>query len=96
VSPEADDVLRERGVMVIPDILASAGGVVVSYLEWAQNMQHEQWREKKVNARLKEMMEDATEAVVTRAERDDVSLREAAYELAVVRVAEAERARGYL
>jgi glutamate dehydrogenase (NAD(P)+) len=96
VGPEADRALADRGVMVIPDILASAGGVVVSYLEWAQNMQHEQWREKKVNARLKEMMEDATEAVTSRAERDDVTLREAAYELAVARVAEAERARGYL
>jgi glutamate dehydrogenase/leucine dehydrogenase len=96
VSPDADRALAERGVTVVPDILASAGGVVVSYLEWAQNMQHEQWREKKVNSRLKEMMEAATEAVVTRAERYDVTLREAAYDVAVARVAEAERARGYL
>jgi glutamate dehydrogenase/leucine dehydrogenase len=70
--------------------------VVVSYLEWAQNMQHEQWREKRVNDRLAETMRDATETVLFRAERDEVSLRDAAYEIAVARVAEAERARGYL
>jgi glutamate dehydrogenase/leucine dehydrogenase len=96
VAPEADRALAERGVTVVPDILASAGGVVVSYLEWAQNMQHEQWREKRVNARLKEMMEDATETVVSRAERDDITMRQAAYDIAVDRVAEAERSRGYL
>jgi len=96
LAPEADRALAERGVVVVPDILASAGGVVVSYLEWAQNMQHEQWREKRVNARLKETMEAATEAVATRAERDDLTLRSAAYDIAVERVSEAERARGYL
>ena len=96
VSPDADRALAGRGVKVVPDILASAGGVVVSYLEWAQNMQHEQWREKRVNARLKETMEDATEAVATRAERDDITMRQAGYDIAVDRVAEAERARGYL
>jgi glutamate dehydrogenase (NADP+) len=96
VAPEADRALAEQGVRVVPDILASAGGVVVSYLEWAQNMQHEQWREKRVNARLKEMMDDATEAVVSRAERDDITMRQAAYDIAVDRVAEAERSRGYL
>src|SRR5207249_225404 len=92
VTPEADRALAERGAVVVPDILASAGGVVVSYLEWAQNMQHEQWREKRVNARLKEMMEAATEVVMARAERDDLTLRAAAYDIAVERVAEAERA----
>jgi len=96
VAPDADRALAERGVMVVPDILASAGGVVVSYLEWAQNMQHEQGREKRVNARLKDMMETATEVVVTRADRDELTLRAAAYDIAVERVAEAERARGYL
>src|SRR5205814_3058553 len=96
VTPEADRMLAERGVTVVPDILSSAGGVVVSYLEWAQNMQHEQWREKRVNARLKEMMEEATEVVAARVERDDITMRQAAYDIAVDRVAEAERARGYL
>jgi len=96
VTPEADHSLAERGVIVVPDVLASGGGVVVSYLEWAQNMQHEQWREKRVNDRLAEMMRDAVEAVLYRADRDEVTLRDAAYLIAVDRVAEAERARGWL
>lgn len=96
VAPEADQALAERGVTVVPDILSSAGGVVVSYLEWAQNMQREQWRELKVNERLTEMMEAATEAVLARSDRNESTLREAAYDLAVQRVAEAEQARGYL
>jgi glutamate dehydrogenase/leucine dehydrogenase len=96
VTPEADRALADRGITVVPDILSSAGGVVVSYLEWAQNMQHEQWREKRVNDRLAEMMRDATESVLFRADRDEIPLREAAYEIAVARVAEAEQARGYL
>ncbi|HXF37353.1 MAG TPA: Glu/Leu/Phe/Val dehydrogenase [Actinomycetota bacterium] len=96
VTPEAERVLLDRGITVVPDILSSAGGVVVSYLEWAQNTQHERWREQEVNDRLAEMMIAATEAVLTRAERHEVTLREAAYDIAVARVAEAERARGFL
>ncbi len=95
LTPEADAALRDRGVLVVPDILSSGGGVVVSYLEWAQNMQHERWREQVVNDRLAEMMIAATEAVMARSERDDITYREAAYTIAVERVAEAERARGY-
>ena len=95
VTPEAERVLLDRGITVVPDILSSAGGVVVSYLEWAQNTQHERWREQEVNDRLAEMMTAATEAVITRSERYEVTLREAAYDIAVARVAEAERARGY-
>lgn len=96
VAPEADVALSERGVTVVPDILSSAGGVVVSYLEWAQNMQHERWRERRVNERLTEMMQSAIEAVLTRADRNEGTLRDAAYEIAIQRVAEAEQARGYL
>ncbi|MBI4259242.1 MAG: Glu/Leu/Phe/Val dehydrogenase [Actinobacteria bacterium] len=96
VTPEADVALAERGATVVPDILSSAGGVVVSYLEWAQNMQHEQWREHLVNERLTEMMESAMDSVTARAERGESSMREAAYDIAVRRVAEAEEARGYL
>jgi glutamate dehydrogenase (NAD(P)+) len=96
VDPPGDRALADRGVTVVPDILSSAGGVVVSYLEWAQNMQHEQWREKRVNDRLAETMRDSVDAVLYRAERDDITLRDAAYDIAVDRVAEAERARGYL
>jgi glutamate dehydrogenase (NAD(P)+) len=96
VSPEADSALADRGTTIVPDILASAGGVVVSYLEWAQNMQHEQWRERTVNELLTRKMESAIDAMMTRAERQGGTFREAAYDIAVQRVAEAEQARGYL
>ena len=95
-TPEADDALTARGVTVIPDIIGSAGGVVVSYLEWAQNMQHESWTEDKVNDRLRRHMETATDAVLGRADASGITQREAAYEIAVERVADAERARGLL
>jgi len=95
-TPDGDEALTARGVSVIPDILGSAGGVVVSYLEWAQNMQHEAWPEDKVNDRLKRHMAVATDAVLGRADASGITQREAAYEIAVERVAEAERAPGLL
>jgi len=85
----------ERGITVAPDILASGGGVAVSYLEWVQDLQREAWTEERVNNRLKELMEQATAKVLARAEADGGSLREAAYGIGVERVAEAEVARGY-
>jgi glutamate dehydrogenase/leucine dehydrogenase len=94
VTPDADELLKARGVTVIPDILASAGGVVVSYLEWAQNLQRERWNEDRVNARLAELMNAATDDVLARANERGITHREAAYEIAVERVAEAERLRG--
>jgi len=93
-TPEADELLKGRGVTVIPDILASAGGVVVSYLEWVQNLQRERWTEDRVNQRLAELMNAATDAVLARANEKGITHREAAYEIAVERVAEAERLRG--
>lgn len=93
-TPGADDHLKSRGVTVIPDILASAGGVVVSYLEWVQNLQRESWTEDRVNQRLAELMNQATDRVLARANEKGVTHREAAYEVAVERVAEAERLRG--
>ena len=95
VTPEADPVLHERGITVVPDILASGGGVAVSYLEWVQDLQREQWAEERVNARLAELMGAATDQVLTRAESDGLSLRDAAYLIGVERVAEAEIARGF-
>src|SRR5207249_521833 len=94
VTPEADPILAERGVTVLPDILASGGGVAVSYLEWVQDLQREQWQEDRVNARLAELMGAATDQVMGRAESEGQSLREAAYLIGVERVAEAEIARG--
>jgi glutamate dehydrogenase (NAD(P)+) len=95
VTPEADDALADRGVAVVPDILASGGGVAVSYLEWVQDLQREQWTEDRVNARLAELMGAATDQVVARAEDEAITLREAAYVIGVGRVAEAEVARGF-
>ncbi len=94
-TPVADETLAGHGVTVIPDILGSAGGVVVSYLEWAQNLQHERWSEERVNHRLRELMEASTDHVMARANASGITQREAAYQIAVERVAEAERARGY-
>jgi len=94
-TPEGDRLLQDRGVWVIPDILGSAGGVTVSYLEWVQNLQREQWIEKRVNDRLKEAMERATDLVLERANENAITHRAAAYEIAVERVAEAGRARGW-
>jgi glutamate dehydrogenase/leucine dehydrogenase len=95
VVPEADPILAERGITVVPDILASGGGVAVSYLEWVQDLQREQWVEQRVNDRLVELMGAATDQVMGRAESEGLSLREAAYLIGVERVAEAEIARGY-
>jgi len=95
VDAEADQVLEERGITVVPDILASGGGVVVSYLEWVQDLQREAWHEERVNRRLTEIMEASTREVLARAEAERLSLRPAAYLIAVQRVAEAEIARGY-
>lgn len=94
-TPEADEALVARGITVIPDILSSAGGVVVSYLEWAQNIQRERWTEEHVNTRLKELMETSTDAVLDRANTNAIAHRAAAYEIAIDRVAEAGRTRGW-
>lgn len=94
-TPEADEALVARGVTVIPDILGSAGGVTVSYLEWAQNVQRERWSEERVNGRLKELMESATDDTLNRANTNATTHRAAAYEIAIERVAEAGRIRGW-
>ncbi|MDI3340041.1 MAG: Glu/Leu/Phe/Val dehydrogenase [Sphaerobacter sp.] len=85
---EADRILADRGITVVPDILANAGGVVVSYFEWIQGLQGTRWTLDEVRSRLDRMMLDAYDAVLARAEAERVSLREAAYLLAVGRVAE--------
>jgi glutamate dehydrogenase (NAD(P)+) len=94
-TPDGDRLLHDRGIWVIPDILGSAGGVTVSYLEWVQNLQRDRWTEERVNGRLKELMESATDLVLERADEGGITHRAAAYEIAVERVAEAGRARGW-
>jgi glutamate dehydrogenase (NAD(P)+) len=74
-TPEGDRLLQDRGVWVIPDILGSAGGVTVSYLEWVQNLQRERWTEERVNGRLKELMESATDLVLERADESAITHR---------------------
>ncbi len=98
-TPEADVILNDRGVMVIPDVLANAGGAIVSYFEWAQNLQHFGWDEQEVNDRLEARMRRAYGEVSERARAGHTSLRVAAYELGISRVVEAgrlRRHRGYV
>ncbi|WP_062298382.1 Glu/Leu/Phe/Val family dehydrogenase [Demequina maris] len=91
---EADAILADKGVVVVPDILANAGGVVVSYFEWVQANQAYQWSERDVNDRLEDKMTTAWHAVVDYAGAHGLSYREAATALAVQRVTEAHRLRG--
>jgi glutamate dehydrogenase (NAD(P)+) len=93
-TPEADRILYENGVFVIPDILANAGGVTVSYFEWVQDLQSFFWDEAEINKRLKQVMDAAFRAVNERALAHKIPLRLAANILAIERVAEATRLRG--
>jgi glutamate dehydrogenase (NAD(P)+) len=93
-TPAADRVLRDHGVLVLPDILCNAGGVTVSYFEWAQNMQGFFWDEAQVNRELERFMRRAFQEVHQSAQRHKTDMRTGAYVLAVGRVADATRARG--
>ncbi|OGK94483.1 MAG: glutamate dehydrogenase [Candidatus Rokubacteria bacterium GWF2_70_14] len=93
-TPEADVVLRERGVTVIPDVLANAGGVVVSYFEWVQGLQYYFWKESEITARLQEIMARAFNRVWALGQKEGVDLRTAALMEGVSRVAEGHRVRG--
>ena len=92
--PGAEPVLHERGIVVVPDILANAGGVTASYFEWAQDRQGIQWEEGVAADRLRTRMEDAFVTVWAHAQQHGVNLRRAAHVVAVNRVAEAIAARG--
>jgi glutamate dehydrogenase (NAD(P)+) len=93
-TPLADLILADKNVFVIPDILANAGGVTVSYFEWVQDRQGFFWNEQLVNSRLQEIMDESFDAVVQYAEKHHVNNRIAAYMLALDRVANAIRLRG--
>jgi glutamate dehydrogenase (NAD(P)+) len=93
-TPEGDAVLAEKGVVVLPDILANTGGVIVSYFEWVQDLQFFFWEEDQVRERLQRVITRAYREVWARAQKENVSLREAALLLAVSRVEEATRVRG--
>jgi glutamate dehydrogenase (NAD(P)+) len=94
VTPTADGILEDRGVLVLPDVLANAGGVVVSYFEWVQGLQEYFWREDEVNAKLHDIVARAFEEAWQTRDRYETSLRMASYGLAVQRVAEATTTRG--
>ena len=93
-TPGADEILEDRGILVLPDVLANAGGVVVSYFEWVQGLQEYFWKEYEVNAKLNDIVVRAFEETWSARERFSTSMRTAAYGLAVQRVAEATTTRG--
>jgi len=93
-TPEADEILYRNGVFLIPDILANAGGVTVSYFEWVQDLNRDHWSEAVVNAKLKEIMDRSFAEVLAMQQREKVNMRTAAYLLAVQRVADATALRG--
>ena len=93
-TPEADEILRDNGVTVLPDILANAGGVTVSYFEWVQGLQNFFWDAKQVQDELQKMMEGAFNAVNAKADEADCDYRTAAYTIAISRVAEACQLKG--
>jgi glutamate dehydrogenase (NAD(P)+) len=95
-TPTADEILADNGVFIVPDVMANAGGVVVSYFEWAQNLQHFRWDEREVNDRLGTIMRRAYRECLARARDDEVSLRVACFELGIERVLEAAHLRGYI
>jgi len=96
VTPEADQILEKKGIIIVPDILANAGGVVVSYFEWVQNSMNYYWTEEEVLKKLEEYMITATKEVEKECKNFKCSIRDALYISAVNKVLDAERLRGVL
>ncbi len=96
INNAASQALDAKGIYVVPDILANSGGVVVSYFEWVQDLQCYFWSEEEVNAKLERQMQEAFKAVWDTAKANNVSLRTGAYMVAVSRIVEAAKLRGYI
>jgi len=94
VTKDADHILEKSNITVIPDILANAGGVIVSYYEWVQNSSNDYWKKEVVHEKLKETIIPAYEKVAKRAKEESEPLRDAAYKIAIERIIEAEQLRG--
>jgi glutamate dehydrogenase/leucine dehydrogenase len=96
VSPEADEILFKRGIFVAPDVLSNAGGVIVSYFEWVQNLQGYYWTEEEVNKKLETIMVRAFHEVYDATKKYLTHMRNGAYFLALSRILQAEKLRGNL
>jgi glutamate dehydrogenase (NAD(P)+) len=96
VTESGDEMLAERGIVVVPDVLANAGGVIASYFEWAQGRQGSRWTDAEIDRRLEVTLDAAYDAVTSRARVDGTRPREAALDIAVASVAEAHTVRGYV
>ena len=95
-TPEADEILEERGITVLPDILVNAGGVIVSYFEWTQNIQEFRWEEQRVNTELHRIITNAYREVRERARQEGITSRRAAFEIGIQRVARVVELRGFV
>ena len=93
-TPAADKILQDMGVFLVPDVLANAGGVIVSYFEWVQDLQFLFWQEDEVNKRMERILMQTYAEVRERAKLENIDMRLAAYLIGVSRVAEATRLRG--
>jgi glutamate dehydrogenase (NAD(P)+) len=95
-TPKADSILSDKGVYIAPDVVCNAGGVIVSYFEWVQNLQHFRWDEDEVNQRLEKIIKRGFGEVAEKCKADQTTPRVAAYELGIERVVDASRTRGYI